>query len=248
VKKMKAIIITSQRSGSNFLRHCLESHPAIKCEGELLISGTVTTPKILEDFRWPAKVYRYMVAGAWNPVKILETFLLRNDAEVVAFKAMYNHVKNPKVLDFLRKHKEIRIIHLKRENLLKQYVSKMLLGKKREQRRWQPHSTKKLPPVSIKIKPKAAIRAMEKVQEQHDFFKSFLEEHPRIDLIYENMIEGQCLSDDASKSVCQILDIENRKMCCNFVKVNPDKIQLIVDNYDELVDALQGTAYERFLD
>jgi LPS sulfotransferase NodH len=245
---MKAIIIGTQRSGSNFLRHCLLSHPGIVCEGELLINGMVKTPKIIEDFRWPAKIYRYVMAGAWNPTRILSQFLERDDAPVVVFKAMYNHLQSAKVHEFFQQHKEIRIVHLRRDNLLKQYVSKMLLGKKRGQKRWRPHSTKKLPPVTTCISPQAAIKNMESIHAQYQKFETLLSQHPKIELVYETMIEGQCLTDQVSQAICDLFQIEHRKMCCNFVKVNPNILQQMIENYDELADALHGTQYERFLD
>ena len=245
---MKAIIVGTQRSGSNFLRHCLLSHPSIACEGELLINGMVKTPKIIEDFRWPAKIYRYVMAGAWNPTRIMNQFLARDDAPVVAFKAMYNQMQSARVHDFFQQHKEIRIIHLRRDNLLKQYVSKMLLGKKRGQKRWRPHSTKKLPTVTTYISPQAAIKNMENTLAQYQKFESLLSQHHKIELVYETMIEGQCLTDQVSQAICDLFQIEQRKMCCNFVKVNPNSLRQMIENYDELADALHGTPYERFLD
>lgn len=245
---MKAIIIGTQRSGSNFLRHCLLSHPSVICDGELLISGTVKTPKFLEDFRWPAKIYRYVMAGAWNPTRILDQFLLRNDAPVVVFKAMYNQMQSVKVQDFFRQHKEIRIIHLCRDNLLKQYVSKMLLGKKRGQKRWRPHSTEKIPTVTTRIAPEMAINSMQKIEAQYQKFESLLSQHHKIEMVYETMIDGQCLSEPVTNALCDLLQIEHRKMCCNFVKVNPNSLRQMIENYDELAEALAGTPYERFLD
>jgi len=137
---------------------------------------------------------------------------------------------------------------LRRENLLKQYVSKMLLGKRRANRRWQPHSTKKLPPVSTRISPSAAIKSMHKIQEQYQKFETLLSRHQKIELVYESMIDGQCLAEPVAQAVCELLDIEFREVCCNFVKVNPNSLRLMVENYEELADALRGRQYERFLD
>ena len=243
---MKAIIITSQRSGSNFLRHCLESHPEVTCEGEMLI-GVAKIPSILEDWRLPAKIYKYLRGGGLRPVRILEDFIAREDAPVVAFKAMYNHLRNPKVRKFLQQHTDIRVMHLRRDNLLKQYVSKMLLGKKRE-RNWQPHSTHKVRAVSTRISPEVAVKEMRRVQEQFEEFERLLSHHHKIELVYEDMIDGQCLSDEATKAVCGLLGLETRPMCCDYVKVNPNQLNVMVENYQELCEALRGTPFERFLD
>jgi LPS sulfotransferase NodH len=244
---MKAVIITSQRSGSNFLRHCLNSHPVITCEGELLIGGNIALPKIIEYRRTLAKIYRYVRSGAWNPVKILEEFYAREDSPVVSFKAMYNHLTSKAVRQFFRRHMDIRIIHLRRDNLLKQYVSKMLLGKKREQS-WQPHSKKSLPIVSTHISPSSAVECMQRTAEQFQFFEDFFSSHKKIVLVYELMIEGSGLSDHAAAEVSRLLNVEYKTLSCDYVKVNPNDLRLIIDNYDEVAAAVRGTEFERFLE
>ena len=243
---MKAIIITSQRSGSNFLRHCLQSHPQIMCDGELMIGGPIKPPRIIEQWRMPTKIYRWLRAGAWNPVRILENFRNRNDAPVVVFKAMYNQLSSPKVHEYLREHTDIRIIHLRRGNLLKQSVSKTLMGKKRDGR-WQPHSTSKVRTVATHVLPQAAIREMQFVQRQFDAYEHLLSNHKKIELVYEDMINGQCLTDAATHAICELLELEPAPMCCDFVKVNPNKLELMVENYQELASALAGTEFEKYL-
>jgi LPS sulfotransferase NodH len=247
---MKAIIITSQRSGSNFLHYCLESHPKIISEGELLIGGQIEPPRIIKKSwrRWRllTKIYRWLRAGAWNPVQILENFYARTDAPVVIFKAMYNQLSSPKVHEYLREHPDIRVIHLRRGNLLKQYVSKMLMGKKRDGV-WQPHSTSKLPVVTTHVSPQEAIREMRYVQQQFDLYEDLLSKHNKIELVYEDMINGQCLSDAAMHAICELLEVEPVPMCCDFVKVNPNKLELMVENYQELSSALTGTVFEKYL-
>jgi hypothetical protein len=225
----------------------LNSHPEVTCDGELLIGGNVPHLRLLRNWRLPAKLYRYVVARAWNSIRILENFISRNDAQVVAFKAMYNHLASKKVKKFLINHPEIKIIHLRRDNLLKQYVSKALLGRKRS-RRWEPHSNKKLPVVSTYISPESAIRDMQNTLNQIDYYERFFSNHKKIELVYENMINGKCLNETVTNEICELLSIEKRPLCCDLVKVNPNRLELMIDNYSELVSALKGTHFERYLD
>jgi hypothetical protein len=51
------------------------------------------------------------------------------------FKAMYNQLKPPWTLGYLRSRTDIGVIHLRRRNLLKQYVSCQLLGRLRQEPR-----------------------------------------------------------------------------------------------------------------
>jgi hypothetical protein len=192
-------------------------------------------------------VYRYVKARAWNPLKILENFLARNDAKVLGCKTMYNHLANEKVKQFLKQHNEIRIIHLRRDNLLKQYVSKRLLGVKRR-KRWEPHSTEKLPVVSVPINPEAAIKDMQQSQRQFDEFQELLFNHNKVEIIYEDMIDGECLNAKTTKAICGLLGVEYRPLCCDLVKTNPNQLKLMINNYEDIKIALKNTEFERFLD
>lgn len=243
----KLIVVSQQRSGSTFLMKSLNSHPEVICEGELLIGGNVPHLPILRNYRVPAKLYRYIVARAWNPIRIFDNFLARNDAPVVAFKAMYNHLVSKRVRRYLKEHPEIRIIHLQRRNLLKQYVSKALLGYKRS-RRWEPHATKKLPIVSTYISPESAIREMQKVLAQIREYTEFFSNHHTIEVVYEDMIDGKCLKEQIANDICDLLGIQKQPMCCDLVKVNPNRLELMVKNFDELSSALKNTQFEQYLD
>jgi hypothetical protein len=49
----RAVILTTQRSGSTFLEDVLERHPEVKCDGEILIAGSNTrVPRWLFMCEW----------------------------------------------------------------------------------------------------------------------------------------------------------------------------------------------------
>lgn len=244
---MKAIILTSQRSGSTFLQGCLDAHPQVKCYGELLVGGNLVAPRLFHGYRLLTKGYRYLATRAWNPVGILDRYYGRQEAPVVMFKAMYSQVDNRRVRRYLTQHLEIRVIHLRRDNLLKQYVSKVLLGAKRE-RRWQPHTTHHIPAVSVRVSPERAIREMRKVGHCFVEFEQLLAGHRKTELVYERMFNGQSLSHEAWTAVTELLEIEPVSVGSDLVKMNPNKLRPMVENYDELARALAGTEFESYLD
>jgi LPS sulfotransferase NodH len=244
---MKAIILTSQRSGSTFLGRCLDSHPSIKSHAELLVGGELAAPRPLRGRRTLTKLYRYVKAGAWDPVGIMERCYGREEAPVVVFRAMYNHVDNRPVRAWLTAHREVRVIHLRRDNLLKQHVSKLLLGAKRE-RPWQPHTDHKIPVVSVRVSPQRAIRDMQRVRDYFIEFEQLLSGHRKVELVYERIYNGQTLSHEAWAKISELLEIEPANIGADLVKMNPDELRPMVKNYDELAAALAGTEFERFLD
>jgi LPS sulfotransferase NodH len=247
----KAIILTSQRSGSTFLASCLDAHPQIRCYGEVLNGSSYMPPKVLLNYKYPTKAYRYIAAGGWNPVAILKTYFRSTVAPVIVVQAMYNRIDKRSVRRYLQENTDIRIIHLRRDNLLKQYVSKALLSRKRgtKERPWQPHVAKPVPPVSIYISPQKAIEAMRQVSAYFDEFEGFLSKHRKIELVYEQMINGQQLTVGAWSALSELLEVEPAENVSSvLVKMNPSDLRPMVENYEEVAEALKGTEFERFLD
>ncbi|MGH8195801.1 MAG: sulfotransferase [Woeseiaceae bacterium] len=248
---VNAIIVTSQRTGSTFLAEVLDAHPDVRCYGEVLNGSPVRPPPIVRDYKYAAKTYRYIVSGAWRPIATMERCYAHAEKPIVAFQAMYNRVNTRSVRRFLQERQDIRIIHLRRDNLLKQYVSRALLTKKRgasKERPWSPHTSSPVPAVSTRISPAKAIKEMRKVRDLFNEFESFFARHRKIELVYEQMINGQSLSSAAWAAVGELLEIEPAEAASDQIKINPGDLRPMVENYDELADALKGTEFERFLD
>ena len=122
-------------------------------------------PPFLYQFRYASKAYRFLRSGAWHPTRMMRRYLdtarLGNMElglrPVMAFKVMYNQIRPPWTMKFLRDRTDLRILHLRRNNLLKVYVSNQLLTVKRDNR-WQPHATVPVAPVSMNIASASALQ------------------------------------------------------------------------------------------
>jgi len=251
---MKAVVLTSQRSGSYFLEQCLNFHPRICCYGEILIGfgglykGGV--PSWLAKSRLAMILWKYVMSGAAiQPVKILDDFFSRGEANVMCFRAMYSHLKrDPRVHRYFSKDRNIRIIHLSRDNVLKQYVSLVLMRNQHKHGRTTSHTTKPVVPVSTYIEPKAALASMDDVRERYQHYERVFANHPKIELVYEEMIDNGALAEPAARAVSDLLEVDLLPMNSGLVKMNPHRLDRMVENYDELVAAIRGTEYERLLD
>lgn len=229
---MRAVIVTSQRTGSTFLAKCLDSHPQIRCYLEILLKGDK----------------HYNPESRKRLAQFLDSFYARNEAPVMAFKVMYNQlIIDPRPLWYIVKNIDIRVIHLRRDNLLKQHVSNML-NKQNRQLGLPAHTTTPVSATSIYINPRLAIFRMRMVRWMFEFLGHLLRKHPYIELVYENMIDGQSLSSGASREITRLLDIDDAPMYSDLVKLNPNSLETMLQNYDEIIHALRGTEFERFLD
>jgi LPS sulfotransferase NodH len=244
----RAIILTTQRTGSTFLEDCLTTHPEIFCEGEILMAGmTIRVPHLIHDSRQLAKLYRFIVGGAWNPTHLMTRFFSSGDKPVRIFKAMYNHLAVPCTLRYLQRDEAIRVLHLRRHNVLKQYVSKLLLSKPRV-KAWQPHATKPVPVVRTHVDPEKALENMRKTRAQYEHFERIFASHPRLALVYESMIADGALSTDVQQRICAFLGVSYHAMHSPLIKINPDRLQEMVINYEELARAVKHSEFADLLD
>jgi LPS sulfotransferase NodH len=252
----QAIILTTQRTGSTFLVTCLDSHPEIGCLGEILAGSRLFhVPEFLYRFRYGTKAYRYLRSGAWYPTRMMRRYL--DDArlgsmqlerkKVLAFKVMYNQIRPAWIMNFLRERKALRILHLRRNNLLKVYVSNQLLRVKRDDA-WKPHTTAPVSAVSMPISPARAIDYMRRAVAEYEAHERLFADHPRLALSYETMIEGPGLSPAVARDICAFLDVSDHPMQSKLVKMNPERLQDMVTNYDELASAVAKTEFAAMLD
>ena len=243
----KAIILTTQRTGSTFLVECLQSHPQVHCIGEMLAGGHIRAPDQVYRSRYATKAWRFIAAGAWYPTRMMDKFFANGAKDVNVFKAMYNHINNPWTLRYLAAHPEIHILHLRRHNLLQQYVSKVLLTVKRD-KPWQPHATEPVSVARTSIDPAAALAYVREKHDQYDHYEKFFARHPRYQLSYEHMIDGQYLRETDANGICDFLGVERRRMHSKLIKMNPTRLREMVTNYEELARAFAATEFHDMLD
>ena len=238
-ERTRAVLLTTQRTGSTFLVECLDSHPAIHCAGELLNGqpDTLIAPP-RGPFRYFIKGARIARTGAWLPQYRLEEYYRAGLSPVRCFKAMYNQLARPFALRYLLDHREIRVIHLRRENLLNTHVSLLLMQKRKELQATQPVAR-----LWIRVDPDRAIAAMRKAVARFERFDRLFASHPLLNLSYESLIDGSRLRAETGRRICDFLGVSREPMQSRIVKLNPRSLRDMVRNYDELAEALSNSEF-----
>jgi LPS sulfotransferase NodH len=240
---VRAVILTTQRTGSTFLMECLASHPEIHCAGEIL-NGQPDSPipPPRGPFRHFVKFARIARTGAWLPAFRLEQFYGRGRSRVRCFKAMYNHLARPFVLRYLLTHSEIRVIHLSRQNLLKAYVSTLLMQKRRILQ-----ATTPVAPMWIRVNPHKAIAFVRKARTRYERYEALFAQHARLPVTYESLFDRTLLRAATGWRICDFLGVSRHPMQSGIVKLNPESLRDMVTNYDELAEAVTHSEFAEML-
>jgi hypothetical protein len=220
----KFIILADKRTGSSMLADTIDSHPDIKVYDELyMVKASDKSGKRRGQF-----LYKHMLkTKKMTHNQYLDFIYTSIEKEAIGFRYMYPHDEKWTILPLMLKEK-IKIIHLIRENLFKQVMSKIT-------RTVFDEGPKMYNPESIL----AEIRKHEGKQKA---FKEKLKGYKHVlDLSYENIIgrtEGELctilkygafnlksdqltyLKPEVSKSICDFLGVNNQELFTNVTKKN----------------------------
>ena len=259
---IKFLIITQPRSGSAWFMSCLNSHPQIYCPAQT----TLFSKQNLSPIKWfkpdflkvdnpisPYSKYRSgslkrQIAHWFNKKKLVYDFLnhmyaKNQNADAIGFKVNYSQSRKNRVILSWVKQNDVKIIQLVRYNLLKRLVSHKIANT-----RSMCHSTHPLEPIKVHIDPKVLIEDFRRRQKRFNRYKILFEDvlHvPYLEVRYESLLNE---FDIEIHKILNFLEVDNViPLSSDFVKVNPDSLENIVENYNEVRQALSNTDFNKFL-
>ncbi|MBG9376851.1 hypothetical protein I5907_11430 [Panacibacter sp. DH6] len=244
----KFIVFTTPRTGSTLLVKSLDTHPDIFCAGEIfLLSGTQFHGECSFKF-WklplPKKaIYLLNFPNMWmNLQSFLNRFFTAARGEKAkGFKLMHFQTAYlPGITGYL-KNNNVKVILLLRENLLKNTLSDL-----RARHTGVYHNsgagTEKLP------KFKVDLTTLGKKMAEIDTFNKQLEQvtasMDRLKITYEEFDNW----DATMNKVLNFINVPDNKIAPVSKKLNPDKLEDMIENYDEMKTWLQQNNYAHFLD
>lgn len=220
------IVLTRSRTGSNLLLSFLNSHPNVFCEGEIFAK----------------------LNGA-DPLRKLERTFGKQPHHIHAkgFKIFYYHPLDAEATAFwaeLERRTDIRIIHLTRENILRTLVSRKIAGIKGS---WTGTSFDKSDShdKSVILTADELEEGFLQTQAWEDSAERQFNRHPILRMTYEQITTAPAASYQALSDFLGIPDSVPRT---NLHRQNPEHMQHLIRNYDELKVRFSGTCWSRFFD
>lgn len=227
----------------------LHSHPDICCHGEILgaderralqIAGMKTEHKSnLRDL--------IIAIRKTNPALFLRDFALYpGDFLAVGLKIKYSEFL-PEVLGnayaWVLENNDVKIIHLRRRNLLRRFVSHQLAlqtGVNMVLKGGEVPAHK-----SLHLDFDACVDDFATVRANEERFSSLFSEHSVLDVAYEAVIDPQ--SGERAR-ILDFLSVHYAQLATPMIKLGRDDLAESVENYEDLRRQSKGTCYAHFFD
>ena len=181
-----------------------------------------------------------MLAFAPTRRRLINGFLSRLFARAgysaIGFRLMLSQIRKlPQVAECIRTHR-LHVIHLTRQNVLKTHISRLVSKTTR-----QPHPEIRIKVPRIHVPPATLIRKLDRIDWDNRMAESMFSSLPRKSVAYEELCRNEVA---VCRGLLSFLGIDQHQdLSSSLVKINPDKMEQVVENYDEVRACLAKTIY-----
>ena len=244
---IKFCILTTQRSGSTWLKQLLDSHPQVKALGEPFLwrkerPGWKDT---VIDYYYNYKTHNFGI----RPWIIFQYLNLLNsypgDHQAIGFKLMYNQlVLRPEILVKLALD-GYKVIHLVRENYLDIAISRAS-RKKNNVAHLESENKIKIKPVTLDISRLLTdIFIQENMQKKAKKLLNILP-LPVLEITYDSLYRSR---DKTLSFAANFLGIQSSGIIWDSqnMKINKGDYRQKIANFEEVKNVLAGTKFEKLL-
>jgi hypothetical protein len=239
----KFIVLSAARTGSTMLRQLLDSHPEVCCFGEIMAAAAAPD-------RWDsATPIRRGLRERYRqgPLQFLrELGSYPAECKAVGFKIKYEELVRADyawLLAWLKDHREVRVIHHRRENRLKRLISEITATKVHGV--FNVQSERDLPPPTrVSLTVGECLDDFARTERREISFRDSFRDHPTLETTYE-AVEGN--RDGVGERLADFLGVAPARLTTPTLKINPDDVRLVLENYEELAEAFRGTPYGSYL-
>jgi hypothetical protein len=221
-EQIRFAIVCLGRTGSSHLVSLLDSHPQIRCHGEVFgVPGAAPIP-----------------FGYTDPEKFLLEQVFAVDRKAVGMKLPWDaFFKFPQLFDLMRVY-DFSVIRITRENLLDQYLSMRLAQQSGDwSSRGDGYGVHPFP-----VDPSQAEAKMMEFRLVNRLFKEATVSFPSTSVTYEEVAAGEGLD-----RIFTLLGVDPMPLKSELRKQRKGSQAEIVSNFEELRQAFHGTQWSEYL-
>ena len=243
----KFLILTTARSGSNWLTAALNSHAQIACYGEVFHPEAIygALPRELRSSR---------IALNWrdaNPARFLRNQVYGGKADCLracGFKIFYEHLERPvnrRLRDVLVRDAGIKVLSLTRQCLLASLVSHKRAQISREWIDIGRGELQSRDPKPLHLGVEECEAFFRRKTELRNRYLGAFSRHSILHLKYEDLARD---FDQATAPIFAWLGVEAGEVKQRTKKQSAGSVAESVSNYDEIQSHFRGTEFESFVD
>lgn len=239
---VRFVVLSKGRCGSTYLMRMLSSHPKIRVSEEIL--GTYILNKrvkerikklgcvfYLESFLQP------LIGKTCAGVKILYFSLEKK------WQEKNESLKLFKIEEYLRRHKDIKIVHLKRKNKLDVLRSTEVAQITKQWHYNKSEAIKNCGKINLSIE--ECWSFFKEIESQEVYYESLFREHDTFEVYYEDLIRNpQKTWSDLLKFIC----VNPHRLITKLKKINTLPLSESIENYEELKEFFSKTEYKIFFE
>lgn len=241
---IKFVVNGDSRTGTHFLQSLLNDHPDITCYWDIFWNQD-ETPLGYVSYR--SKFGTHSRFNPFNRNKVLFTFLDDHYAaseEIGAAGFILKTITvqhHPKILKWMKRNR-VKVIHLVRQNHLMREVALEL----RRTRVMAGHATSPYTYRKVHMNIDGLVQRLAYSEKKIQKHRKRLAGMDVLEVRYESLVNDQV---ERVSHILQFLQVATvAGLTSEFHKTEQESPRNMIDNYEEVRKALQGTSFERFLD
>ena len=242
IDRQKFIILTEQRTGSCHLEYLLDSHEMAKVGGELFNPSYERSAK-------EVLVQGFAHLRRDDPIGYLETFFSQPFSEPpthIGFRLFYSHGRASRqqlVWNSLQNMPDLKVIHLQRKNLLKNFLSLKLAEASSVWMRNKSDPALTYQPIVLDHG--ECVQHFKAREQNIERFDQFFLKKPRIDVFYEDLVNREKQQLDR---VLKFLGLEAQSLTSRTGKQNTQELSELILNYSQLKKSFAHTMWVDFFE
>ena len=241
---VKFILLGRSRTGSNFLRGLLSSHPGVFVLGEILKNpgqvewGDDSFPRSAKlNSLYQSDLIHFLEQGVFRPMPA--------DTSALGFKLFYYHAREEMrkgIWEYLHSRQDIRILHIKRKNILKTHLSRALAERSD---RWVATTAAVSASDPILLDYEACLADFTQTRRWELEHDEFFSDHPLLDVWYEDLNENYI---QEMRKVHEFLGLEPLSVRPQTYKQRQKELHELIENYAELKERFSGSPWHDFFE
>ncbi len=256
----KFVLLGHMRSGSTLVLHALSRHPNVHIYGELFnrsrkvrehdFASGITNCSVAQTNGIDGN--SYFKEGEDGAEFLANRVFFHRPAKplAVGFKLFYEHARDTaassRAWEYLAAHKDVRIIHLTRRNLVKTLVSLRLATKTRVWSMPKGKEASEVGPASLCMDPEEFEEFFQEQSETQRQAMELFKEHQIMTIEYQDDVCDRF--QETLHRIHEFLEIPRRRAAMLIEKQGRGRLRDRLSNYRELRTHFAGTPYETMFD